>query len=83
MQPHSDVWIMSTLLKQSSLGDSLTTFKKRLSLEGDGDLFVLVNVSMSPFPVETSFISSLAESFKRTANEVIQQVCRKRLLIQV
>lgn len=65
---------MSTVLKQKSLGAALTNYKRRLSLEGDEDLFVLVNVSMSPFPTETNFISSLAEAFKQTANEVIRQV---------
>ncbi|TCD62789.1 hypothetical protein EIP91_006407 [Steccherinum ochraceum] len=76
-----DVWVMSTILKQSSLGDALTNFKRRLSLEGDEDLFVLVNVSMSPFPTETNFISSLAEAFKQTANDVIQQSCIPRNII--
>ena len=65
---------MSSVLQQKSLGEALTNFKRRLSLEGDEDLFVLVNVSMSPFPTETAFISSLAEAFKQTANDVIRQV---------
>ncbi|THH28150.1 hypothetical protein EUX98_g6038 [Antrodiella citrinella] len=76
-----DVWVMSTVLKQSYLGDALTHYKRRLSLEGDDDLFVLVNVSMSPFPTETKFISSLAEAFKQTANEVIHQSCIPRNIV--
>lgn len=65
---------MSTSLSQTAFGEALSNFKRRLGLEGDEDLFVLVNVSMSPFPTEANFVSTLAQTFKGIANEAILQV---------
>ena len=65
---------MSTTLSQASFGEALTNFKARLGLEGDEDLFALVNVSMSPFPTEANFITQLAASFQAIANDTIQKV---------
>lgn len=66
---------MSTSLSQTAFGEALSNFKRRLGLEGDEDLFVLVNVSMSPFPTEANFVSTLAQTFQGIANDVIVQVC--------
>ncbi|KAH8081991.1 pyridoxal phosphate-dependent transferase [Cristinia sonorae] len=73
-----DIWVMSTSLSQGAFGEALSNFKRRLGLEGDEDLFVLVNVSMSPFPTEANFVNTLADSFKSIANRIIQQSCIPR-----
>ncbi|PSS37347.1 hypothetical protein PHLCEN_2v824 [Hermanssonia centrifuga] len=76
-----DVWVMSTSLSQAKFGECLSNFKRRLGVEGDEDLFVLVNVSMSPFPTEANFIGRLAESFKQTAKSFIKSSSLPRNII--
>ncbi|KAA1469663.1 PLP-dependent transferase [Dentipellis sp. KUC8613] len=63
------VVLMSTIFSQKEYGSCLTNFKRRLGLLGDGDLFVLVNVSMSPFSSRGNFESVLADAFMGTAEE--------------
>ncbi|KAH9047668.1 pyridoxal phosphate-dependent transferase [Lactarius hengduanensis] len=58
---NKDIWeandlnkviIMSSKLSQEGYGKCLTKFKRRIGLSGQEDLFVLVNVSMSPFAAD-------------------------------
>lgn len=69
-----DVFLMSTVLSQKQYGECLTNFKRRLGLLGDEDLFVLSNVSTSPFLTANQFDGDLADVVKRTAEEVIAKV---------
>ncbi len=47
-------------------------FKERLSLSGQEDLFVLVNVSMSPFTSPSNFEQVLADAFCEVAEEEVE-----------
>ena len=69
-----DIWVMSTSLSQANWGEALTNFKTRLGLQGDEDLFILVNVCMSPFPTEANFIQILANAFQTIADDIITSV---------
>jgi hypothetical protein len=64
------VIIMSTTLSQDEYGTCLTTFKRRIGLRGQEDLFVLVNVSMSQFSV--NFTHVLADAFREAAEEQVK-----------
>ncbi|KAI0270023.1 pyridoxal phosphate-dependent transferase [Gloeopeniophorella convolvens] len=66
------VIIMSSVFSQKEYGVCLTNFKERLGLTGDEDLFVLVNVSMSPFASPISFEQVLAADFREVAEEEVK-----------
>ncbi|KAI0246736.1 pyridoxal phosphate-dependent transferase [Lactifluus subvellereus] len=73
------VIIMSSVLSQSKYGACLTKFKERLGLSGSEDLFVLVNVSMSPFIAPSNFERVLADAFREVAEEEAEiSVARNR-----
>jgi hypothetical protein len=61
--------IMSSVLSQREYGACLTKFKERLGLNGQEDLYVLVNVSMSPFTSPSNFEQVLADAFRKVAEE--------------
>jgi hypothetical protein len=63
------VIIMSSVLSQREYGACLTKFKERLGLSGSEDLFVLVNVSLSPFTSPSNFERVLADAFREVAEE--------------
>ena len=63
------VIIMSSILSQREYGACLTKFKERLGLSGSEDLFVLVNVSLSPFTSPSNFERVLADAFREVAEE--------------
>lgn len=69
-----ELFIMSTVLRQAPYGECLTNFKRRLGLDGDQDLFVLSNLSMSPFPTEPNFLATIAAAFQDTAEAIIKEV---------
>ncbi len=64
------VIIMSSTLSQEEYGTCLTKFKQRIGLSGQEDLFVLVNVSMSPFAA--NFAHVLADAFREAAEEEVK-----------
>jgi hypothetical protein len=64
------VIIMSSTLSQEEYGPCLTTFKRRIGLSGQEDLFVLVNVTMSPFAAK--FTHTLANAFREVAEEQVK-----------
>ncbi|KAH9179372.1 pyridoxal phosphate-dependent transferase [Lactarius sanguifluus] len=73
------VIIMSSKLSQEGYGKCLTKFKRRIGLSGQEDLFVLVNVSMSPFAA--NFAHILANAFHEVAEEEVKiSVERNRLV---
>ena len=63
------ILLTSTSLAQSAYQDCLHHFKKRLGLKGDQDLYVLINVTMSPWPTTGDFIGALANDFRAAAEE--------------
>ena len=63
--------LTSTQLKQSKYGKSLTNFKERLGLSGPQDLYVLVNVVMSPFPTQSNFTRQIANSLQKVIQEEV------------
>ncbi|KAF3762117.1 pyridoxal-dependent decarboxylase conserved domain protein [Cryphonectria parasitica EP155] len=70
-------------LTQSKFGDKkygscLRHYKRRLQLNdgrggAQGDLTFLVNVTMSPWPTDSSFLSELTESFRKIAEEEVER----------
>ncbi|KAI0304298.1 pyridoxal phosphate-dependent transferase [Multifurca ochricompacta] len=73
------VIIMSTVLSQKEYGACLTKFKKRLGLVGQEDLYILVNVSMSPFTSSSNFEQVLANAFREVAEKETEiSVARNR-----
>jgi len=66
------VIIMSSVLLQREYGACLTKFKERLGLQGPEDLYVLVNVSMSPFTSHSNFDKVLADAFREVAEEEVE-----------
>jgi hypothetical protein len=66
------VIIMSSVLSQREYGACVTKFKDRLGLQGPEDLYVLVNVSMSPFTSHSNFDKVLADAFRGVAEEEVE-----------
>ncbi|KAF8265644.1 pyridoxal phosphate-dependent transferase [Lactarius quietus] len=64
------LFIMSSILSQKEYGPCLTNFKRRIGLSGQEDLFVLVNVTMSPFAAK--FTHTLAHAFREVAEEQVK-----------
>lgn len=64
--------IMGTEFSQKKYGKALSTFKKRLGLIGEEDLYALSNVSMSPWPTAGQFLHTIVDDFKRVAEEEIK-----------
>ncbi|KAL0573075.1 hypothetical protein V5O48_008886 [Marasmius crinis-equi] len=70
--------LMPMKFLRGKYGDVLSKFKERMglveSIEGDVDeeLYALSNVSMSPWPTANGFLKTMAEAFKRVAEEEIQ-----------
>lgn len=71
--------IMGTEFTVKRYGSTLERFKKRMGLEGDGDLFVLSNTSMSPWPTAGNFLKTIVDEFKRIAEEEIKVSHRFKL----
>src|SRR4051794_21882860 len=71
--------LTSTSLAQSQYQDCLTNFKNRLGLKGDQDLYVLINVTMSPWPTTGNFLGTLADKFKVAAEEQMQAAVRRNV----
>jgi|SRR6266850_1261240 len=69
---NTKVIIMSSMLSQKEYGACLTKFKERLGLSGQEDLYVLVNVSMSPFVSPSNFDQVLADEFRKVAEEEVE-----------
>ena len=69
---HRKAIIMSSVLSQKEYGACLTRFKERLGLSGQDDLYVLVNVSMSPFVSPSNFEQVLADAFREVAEEEVK-----------
>ncbi|KAH8423228.1 pyridoxal phosphate-dependent decarboxylase family protein [Aspergillus melleus] len=73
------LFLTSTQMSQASYGPSLDQFKRRLGLKGDGDLYVLINVTMSPWPSAYNFVQGLAEKFKEHAEEAMKAAVRRNV----
>jgi glutamate/tyrosine decarboxylase-like PLP-dependent enzyme len=70
--PSKPLILTSTQLTQDSYKTCLTDFKTRLGLVGDQDLYVLVNVVMSPFPTEGNFTREIADSLQEVIKEEVE-----------
>lgn len=63
---------------EKEYGSCLQHYKRRLQLDDGsgrgarGDLTFLSNVTMSPWPTDSPFLSELAESFRKVAEEEVQ-----------
>jgi hypothetical protein len=64
--------IMTSKLSQKRYGACLTKFKERLGLQGQEDLVILANVSMSPFTSPSNFEQVLANAFREMAEEEVE-----------
>ena len=70
--PDKPLILTSTQFTQDSYKTCLTNFKTRLGLVGAQDLYVLVNVVMSPFPTEGNFTRTIADSLQEVIEEEVQ-----------
>lgn len=61
-------------MSEASCGSGFKQFKRRLGLNGGGNLYVLVNVTMSPWPTANGFIDRLAHDFKKEAEDLMKAV---------
>ena len=71
------LFLTSSTFGEATYGKCLESYKRRLQLvNGEdparGDLTFLVNVTMSPWPTDQDFLGSLAEDFRRVANEEVK-----------
>ena len=64
--------LTSTTLAQSAYKGCLTNFKDRLGLKGDQDLFVLINVTMTPWPTANGFLQTIVRDFRKIADEEVK-----------
>ncbi|CAG8628757.1 15509_t:CDS:2, partial [Racocetra persica] len=64
--------LTSTQFEQKHYKNCLTNFKNRLGLEGDQDLYVLINVVMSPWVTEFEFLRELTTTFKETLQDIVK-----------
>jgi hypothetical protein len=70
--PSKPLILTSTQFTQDSYKTCLTNFKTRLGLVGEQDLYVLVNVVMSPFPTEGNFTREIADSLQEIIQEEVE-----------
>jgi hypothetical protein len=70
--PNTPLILTSTQFTQDSYKTCLTNFKSRLGLVGAQDLYVLVNVVMSPFPTEGNFTREIANSLQKVIEEEVK-----------
>ncbi|PLB48502.1 PLP-dependent transferase [Aspergillus steynii IBT 23096] len=73
------LFLTSTQMSQASYGRSLDQFKRRLGLKGSGDLYVLINVTMSPWPSAYNFVEHLAEKFRDQAEKDMEAAVRRNV----
>lgn len=64
--------LTSTQFSQKAYGKCLDNYKERLGLKGQQDLYVLINVVMSPFPTEFNFTAKIAAALKHVIEEEVQ-----------
>ncbi|KAF8658188.1 hypothetical protein AX16_002110 [Volvariella volvacea WC 439] len=65
-------FLTSTVLSEKEYGECAEHYKKRLGLQGKGDLFVLRNVVMSPFTSVNDFIGDLARMFETALSKHVE-----------
>ncbi|KAF8466153.1 pyridoxal phosphate-dependent transferase [Kalaharituber pfeilii] len=63
------LFLTSSTWEQEAYGKCADNFKRRLGLKGCQDLYVLVNVTMSPWPTANGFLGQIANNFKQIAEE--------------
>ncbi|KAH8426863.1 uncharacterized protein LDX57_004590 [Aspergillus melleus] len=73
------MFLTESRFTESAYGDCLRKYKKRLGLGSDavGDLVSLINVTMSPWPSDSTAMTNMVNGFKRIAGEEVQR-CLKR-----
>lgn len=71
-----EFFLTSTVLSQGDYGPCLDRFKSRMGLSGPQDLYVLVNVTMSPWATTQAqkIMNDMVASFKKIAEEEVQVI---------
>ena len=64
--------LTSTQLSQKSYQKCLTHFKERLGLVGDQDLYVLINVVISPFPMISNVTNTVIKALRKIIEEEVK-----------
>jgi hypothetical protein len=77
---NTKLFLTSTVLSQDAYKGCLDAFKSRLGLEGREDLYILINVTMSPWPTSYDFVRELADEFKKVAEEEMKRVVHRNVL---
>lgn len=81
------LFLTQSTFGEKEYGSCLQNYKRRLQLDdgsgrgAHGDLKFLVNVTMSPWPTDSSFLSGLTESFREIAEEEVKVWCDRLLLL--
>lgn len=63
--------LTSTTLTQREYGACLTKLKERLGLRGNQDLYVLINVTMSPWPTTTDLLTKMTGEFQDVVDKLV------------
>jgi hypothetical protein len=64
--------LTSTQFSEKAYGKCVENLKKRLGLKGKQDLYVLINVVMSPFPTEFNFTGKIAAALEHVIEEEVK-----------
>ncbi|KAH7924193.1 PLP-dependent transferase [Leucogyrophana mollusca] len=76
-----DLFVGSSLLVPEKYGASLVHFKKRIGLVGDGPVFVLRFVTMSPYPCPADTTAKIANLVQKAAEEEAEKALRRSTVI--
>ncbi|KAI9045498.1 group II decarboxylase [Aspergillus affinis] len=70
------MFLTESIFTESAYGECLEKYKERLGLGSDaaGDLVSLINVTMSPWPPDSTALSDMVKGFKKIAGEEVQLV---------
>lgn len=75
--------LTSTKFKKENYGNCLKNFNNRLGLKGYQDLYVLINVAMSPWVTEFKFLNELMKRFQSTLQDLAKVILTFTILIQL
>jgi hypothetical protein len=73
------LYLTSTQFAQSAYKGCLDTYKRRMGVEGKQDLYSLINVTMGPWSTSHNFLQTVADEFRKIAEEEMGYVVRRNL----
>ncbi|KAH7911139.1 pyridoxal phosphate-dependent transferase [Hygrophoropsis aurantiaca] len=76
-----NLFLGSSILTPGKYGASLAHFKKRIGLAGEGPVFVLRIVTMSPYPCTTNMLEKITSLVQKAAEEEAEKAIRRIMVI--